>query len=88
LTDPFEFFTASVLSSASAYAGVSLIIALLIALFGVQRLDPSASGWRNLGFRALIVPGLCIFWPLLLPRLWRKGSPPVERTAHRLLNRS
>lgn len=70
-----------------AYARVSLLIAALISCFGVQRIDPSAQGWRNLGFRLLIIPGLALFWPWLIKRLWQGSAPPVERNAHRLAAR-
>lgn len=70
-----------------AYGRVSLLIAVLISCFGVQRIDSSAQGWRNLGFRVLIIPGLALFWPWLMKRLWQGSPPPVERNAHRLTAR-
>lgn len=70
-----------------AYARVSLLIAVLISCFGVQRIDSSTVGWRNLGFRVLIVPGLALFWPWLMKRLWQGSPPPIERNAHRLAAR-
>lgn len=63
--------------------GVSILIASLITLFGIQRLDAGARNWTNPGFRLLILPGLCVFWPLLLRRLWLGQPPPTERNAHR-----
>ena len=50
---------------------------------GLTRIDPMAIGapWT---FRALIAPGVIVFWPLLLMR-WAAGSmaPPLEINAHR-----
>ncbi|QNI86827.1 hypothetical protein [Synechococcus sp. ROS8604] len=59
----------------------------MIAIFGVQRIDTSARSWRSPGFRILIIPGLCVFWPLMVKRLWRGSQPPTERQAHRLTAR-
>ena len=69
------------------YASISLGIAVLISCFGVQRIDASARGWRNLGFRLLIIPGLTLLWPWLIKRVWLGAPPAVERNAHRLAAR-
>jgi hypothetical protein len=73
---------AAVLRAVQAYACVSVVIAVLIAGFGVQRLDASALGWRNLGFR--VKPGLCVLWPWLIKRVVLGAPPPMERNAHRM----
>jgi hypothetical protein len=70
-----------------AYGYISLGIAVLISCFGVQRIDASARGWRNLGFRLLIIPGLTLLWPWLIKRVWMGAPPAVERNAHRLAAR-
>jgi hydrogenase-4 membrane subunit HyfE len=75
---------AAVLRAVQAYACVSVVIAVLIAGFGVQRLDASALGWRNLGFRVIITPGLCVLWPWLIKRVVLGAPPPMERNAHRM----
>ena len=67
-----------------AYGYISLGIAVLISCFGVQRIDASARGWRNLGFRLLIIPGLTLLWPWLIKRVWMGSPPAVERNPHRL----
>ena len=77
----------AVVDGLRAYASASLVIAILISVFGVQRIDPSAKGWRNTGFRVLIIPGLALLWPLLIKRLWFGAPPVVERNAHRLAAR-
>lgn len=73
----------ALLQVAAAYVGTGLLFAPAFVSRGVQRVDPSArgAGW---GFRALILPGTVIFWPLLAIR-WAVGSmhPPSELSAHR-----
>jgi hypothetical protein len=67
----------------AAYVGSGLLFAIAFVTTGVQRLDAAArgAGW---GFRALIVPGVTLLWPLLAVR-WVRGSvhPPREVNAHR-----
>jgi len=69
------------------YGALSVCVAILIAAFGLQRMDPSARGWHNLGYRLVIIPGLFLFWPWLINRAWRGTPPPVEVNAHRLAAR-
>jgi hypothetical protein len=67
------------------YLALGSVFAVAFVTHGVDRIDPMArgAGW---GFRALILPGSVLFWPLLLVR-WAAGSvaPPVETNAHRRL---
>jgi hypothetical protein len=67
------------------YFAIGAVFAVPFVTRGVDRIDPMArgAGW---GFRALILPGTVLFWPLLLVR-WAAGSmaPPVETNAHRRL---
>lgn len=69
---------------ASAYLLFGALFAAVFVTHGVNRIDPlaPAAPWT---FRALIVPGTVVFWPLLLVR-WATGSvaPPVETNPHRL----
>jgi len=58
-----------------------IIFGVAFAARGVHQMDASASG-AGWGFRALIVPGSALFWPLLLTR-WTAGRrarevPPTE----------
>ena len=46
------------------FAGAA--VAVLFLLFGVERVEPGSKG--SFAFRALLVPGLCMLWPLVL---WR-----------------
>jgi hypothetical protein len=72
-----------VVGLAAFYAGAGLCFAIPFAVVGVTRIDPLGAGspWT---FRLVIMPGVVVFWPLLLLR-WSAGSiaPPVELNAHR-----
>ena len=46
------------------YAG--LAVAALFLIFGIERVETGSRGSHM--FRALLVPGLCLLWPLVL---WR-----------------
>ncbi|MDY6936319.1 MAG: hypothetical protein SWY16_01530 [Cyanobacteriota bacterium] len=65
-----------------AYVFAGLVFAVLFVAFGIQRVDPDAQG-PNIGFRLVIIPGLCVFWPLFATRWMRGKSTPIERNAHR-----
>ena len=65
-----------------AYIFAGLLFSVPFLLFGIQRLDPDARGWR-IGFRIVLIPGLCVFWPLFAVRWVRGRQAPVERNAHR-----
>lgn len=57
-----------------AYAGLGLLLALPMALRGVDRLDPAAAQ-GTWGFRLLALPGLIALWPLVLVRWLRARRP-------------
>ena len=65
------------------YFLIGLIFAVPFVIFGVQRMDPAAKG-SGIFFRLVIIPGVTVFWPLLLKRLIAKQQTPIERNAHRL----
>jgi hypothetical protein len=64
------------------YLFAGLIFSIPFVIFGVQRVDPDATGW-SIGFRLIIIPGICAFWPLLAVRWVRGKRTPTETTAHR-----
>lgn len=72
-----------VLNAIRGYLFAGLLFSALFIVFGVQRVDPDATG-LNLGFRLIIVPGLCIFWPLFAVRWFKGKKTPTEKNAHRL----
>ena len=55
------------------YLALGAVFAIWFALAGVRRLDPAA-GDGAWGFRALLLPGAALLWPLLLPRALRGGG--------------
>jgi hypothetical protein len=65
------------------YLIIGLLFGLPFVMWGVSRIDPSASG-AGVGFRLIVLPGVMAFWPLLAWR-WLRGvkEPPIERNAHR-----
>ena len=50
------------------YLAIGLAVAACFLIFGIERVEPYSKG--SLGFRPLLVPGLCLLWPLVLWR-WR-----------------
>ena len=66
--------------------GVYLLVGLLFAvpfvLRGAKAIDPSAAE-GTWGFKLLVVPGVMVFWPVLLRRWMRTEGAPEERSAHR-----
>ena len=71
------------LNAIRGYLFAGLLFSALFIVFGVQRVDPDATGF-NLGFRLIIVPGLCLFWPLFAVRWFQGKKKPIEKNAHRL----
>ena len=73
----------TILSLFGAYLLLGLVVGVWLAFWGVNRLDPTAKS-GTLGFRLLILPGLLVFWPLFVLRLFKgQKTPPVESNAHR-----
>ncbi len=65
-----------------AYLGLGLLFAVPFACVGAGRIDPGARG-AGAGFRAVLIPGAALFWPLLLKRWIRSERDPIESNAHR-----
>ncbi|MEO0376261.1 MAG: hypothetical protein AAF329_16895 [Cyanobacteria bacterium P01_A01_bin.17] len=76
------------LQAVRAYAFAGLVFSIPLILFGLHRVDPDARWSWNIGFRLMILPGLCAFWPLFAIRLLRRRQRPTERTAHRVAAQS
>ncbi|MFN0244769.1 MAG: hypothetical protein ACKVWV_17930 [Planctomycetota bacterium] len=76
------------LGTLGVYLAAGFVFALVFVAKGVARVDSDAAH-ATLGFRAVIIPGLSIFWPLFLVR-WMRGDrePPPERNAHRVRSES
>ena len=57
-----------------AYGVFGLLVAAAFLLWGIDRIDPAASG--AYAFRPLLVPGIVLLWPMVAARLavleWRR----------------
>lgn len=64
-------------------AGGHLLVGALFGLafvsFGIGRLDEAARG-SSLAFRAMVLPGCIVLWPLVAYR-WLRGAPSGEASA-------
>lgn len=50
------------------YLAAGLVVAAVFLIFGIERVEPGSRG--SYAFRPLLVPGLCLLWPLVLWRWW------------------
>lgn len=60
------------------YVGIALAIAFLF--YGLDRIDPSASGAYVV--RVLFLPGVILLWPLVAVRWWQlemQSQPPKAK---------
>jgi hypothetical protein len=77
----------ALVNAATLYVVVGVCFAVPFLWRWVGRLDPAArhATW---GFRALVLPGVALVWPLFAWRLAGGASgPPDEWTAHRARGR-
>jgi|GEM_PF-848470 len=65
------------------YLLCGLVFAIPFIIFGIQKVDPSAKN-GTVPFRLMVLPGITLFWPLLLTRLLRGQEKPTECNAHRM----
>jgi hypothetical protein len=73
----------SVLIVAAIYLSFGIAFAVWFVFFRIGKFDSSARE-TSLGFRLLIIPGAMAFWWLLLIRILRNTSRPIEINAHRI----
>jgi len=57
---------------AAAWLICGLLFAIPFVIKGVNAVDEGAHG-SSTGFRIIIIPGVMVFWPLLLKK-WRKAT--------------
>jgi hypothetical protein len=55
-----------IVQSATVYAAIGGLVAVLFLLFGIDRIDPAARG--AYAFRPMIAPGIVLLWPVVLVR--------------------
>ena len=72
----------ALVSLVTAYVGAGTFFAAAFVTLGVSRVDHRAAG-ASWGFRALIVPGTVLLWPLLAARWVRafRSRPQPAETA-------
>ncbi|MEM7527155.1 MAG: hypothetical protein AAF416_05695 [Pseudomonadota bacterium] len=78
---------AGLLQIGEIYLYIGAAVAALFLVLGIERIEPNARG--AYAFRALIVPGLILVWPLVLWRwyalaLGDEGVEERHRPPHRL----
>jgi len=66
------FIVAVIFTLVAVYLIAGLAFAIPFVTKGVTQIDEGAAG-SKWGFRIIIIPGVMVFWPLLL-RKWMKAS--------------
>ena len=57
---------AMIVNAATIYGAAGLAVAAVFLLWGIDRVDPTASGAH--AFRPLLIPGIVLLWPVVLLR--------------------
>lgn len=57
---------ATIVDAVTTYGAAGACVALVFLLWGIDRVDPSASG--AYAFRPLLIPGIVLLWPAVLVR--------------------
>ena len=55
-----------IVNAATIYGAAGLAVAAVFLLWGIDRVDPTASGAH--AFRPLLIPGIVLLWPVVLLR--------------------
>jgi len=66
------FIVAVIFTLVAVYLAAGLVFAIPFVTKGVTQIDEGAAG-SKWGFRIIIIPGVMVFWPLLLKK-WVKAS--------------
>ena len=72
-----------ILTIVAAYLAAGLVFAIPFVIKGVTKIDESAIG-SKWGFRLIIIPGVIVFWPVLLKK-WMRIPPTsanIENSKH------
>lgn len=67
-----ETIAAILLIVAAVYLIAGLLFAIPFVVSGVNKIDEGAHG-SSIGFRIIIIPGVIVFWPVLLKKWMRYG---------------
>ena len=74
---------AIILIIVAVYLAAGLLFAIPFVIKGVTQIDESAIG-SKWGFRLIIIPGVIVFWPVLLMKWMRipAASTNIENLKH------
>ena len=74
-----EFIIIKILEIFIAYLLSGILFGLLFITIGIKRIDSVAKG-SSIPFRLMILPGVCLLWPLLALRWWKRNhKPSIEK---------
>ncbi len=68
-----------VIALAAAYLATGLIVGSIFLLGPIERREPGSRG--SYAFRALLLPGMALLWPLVLKR-WQTPAPTTGNLGH------
>lgn len=57
-----------IISVVTTYLSVGALVAVVFLSIGIERVEPGSRG--SYAFRTLLIPGICLLWPLVLWRWW------------------
>lgn len=66
---------ANLIFAVEIWLGIGAVVAVLFIVAGLDKVEPNAQG--GYVFRVLILPGLCLLWPIVLWR-WRLAASGAE----------
>jgi hypothetical protein len=66
-----------ILAMVALYLLAGLVFAIPFVIKGVSKIDEGAQG-STWGFRIIIIPGVIVFWPLLLKKWLKSPSRRVR----------
>lgn len=54
------------------YLAIGVLFAIAFVIKGIYKVDDAAA-YTGLGFKLILIPGITVFWPVLLNK-WRKAK--------------
>jgi hypothetical protein len=64
--------TELILIIAAIYLALGVFFVIPFLMKGLNKIDEGANG-STIGFKIIIIPGVIVFWPVLLSK-WMKGN--------------
>ncbi len=68
-----------VIALTAAYLATGLMVGLIFVLGPIERREPGSRG--SYAFRALLLPGMALLWPLVLKH-WQTAPPTTVNVRH------